>query len=215
MAIKSELAKRLDDAIDPIRRLLKAEGFGSRGRTFNRKTEDGIVHVVQVTMTRSDPPGTPEIAGFRHNLYGTFSVGLGVYVPEVAKHLHYWQPTKVAVGEIDCCVRRDLTELWPFGRTGVWPIDGPAELYGDIATYLERYAMPFFERHAERQAMIAELQDGPIYGAGGPPRVVAAIILTELGRVDDARHLLKKQADLTEQPLHRGYLEGLSARLGL
>lgn len=75
--------------------------------------------------------------------------------------------------------------------------------------------MPFFTRYAERQAMIAELSDGPVYGAGGPPRVVAAVILSELGRSDDARQLLKLQAELTDQPLHRDYLQELSTRLGL
>jgi len=36
-------------------------------------------------MGRFDPPGTNFIAGMPENMYGKFSVNVGVYVPEVFK----------------------------------------------------------------------------------------------------------------------------------
>ena len=37
-------------------------------------------------MGSFDPPGTTHIPGLRENLYGRFTVNLGVYVPEVARN---------------------------------------------------------------------------------------------------------------------------------
>jgi hypothetical protein len=159
--MKSALMSYLDEAITPIRMVLAQRGFRARKRTFNRRLENGIIQVVQVTMGRSDPPGTVEVPGLRRNWHGTFGMELGVYIPEVAKHLLYWQKPKLFPGAIDCSVRLDLAQLSANRRPVAWNIEGPAPLYEEIADHLERDAMPFFSRHADRHSIVAELTDDP------------------------------------------------------
>jgi hypothetical protein len=83
---KSDLATRLDELQAEIGAALKERGFRARGRAFNHTTSDGLTEVVQLQMGSFDPPGTAYIPGLRENLYGKFTVNLGVFVPEVAEH---------------------------------------------------------------------------------------------------------------------------------
>jgi hypothetical protein len=81
---KSELARAMDDIQKPLGLELKARRFNVRGRTFNKQLSDGLTQVINIQMGSFDPPGTTYHPGLRENLYGKFTVNLGVYVPEVA-----------------------------------------------------------------------------------------------------------------------------------
>lgn len=69
--------------------LLKRAGFRKRRHSFNRTPEAGLVQVVSFQMGPFEPlgPGSEaniafrEQLGFAGNLYGTFTINLGVYVP--------------------------------------------------------------------------------------------------------------------------------------
>lgn len=75
--------KHLVAAVQPT---LKEQGFRKRGNTFNRTTEpDGIIHVINFQMGAYKPPGTVEIPGLRPNLYGRFTVNLGIWLPGIAE----------------------------------------------------------------------------------------------------------------------------------
>src|SRR5262249_2342361 len=71
---KSIYASAVDEIQGALRTGLKARGFKSRGRTFNRVTGDGLTQVVSIQMGASDPPGTAYIPGLRENLHGLFTV---------------------------------------------------------------------------------------------------------------------------------------------
>ena len=81
----SEASKAMDEILSALSPCFKERGFRAQRRTFNRVTSDDLTHVVQFQMGRFDPPGTNFIAGMRENMYGKFSVNVGVYVPEVFK----------------------------------------------------------------------------------------------------------------------------------
>lgn len=213
MSSKSELASFLDEAIVPIRAVLARHGFRARNRTFNRRMDDGIIHVVQVVMGRSDPPGARQMPGFGSDLYGTFSVELGVYVPEVARQ--YGMKAKTFPGEIDCCVRINAAEVGPNGEALAWPIKREATFFNAVADLLEHYAMPFLQRYSDRPSIVNELKDGRASGPGGAPRVVAAVILANAGDRDGARGLLQEQDGLDVHPFHRRYLRELAEELQL
>src|SRR5436190_21871644 len=83
---KSETAKQMDGLQAALRPTLQRWGFRGRGRTFNRTTQDGLTQVITFQMGSFDPPGTTHIPGLRENMYGRFTINLGVYVPEVARH---------------------------------------------------------------------------------------------------------------------------------
>jgi hypothetical protein len=87
---KSELAKMVDQIQNGLRPLFKKQGFRVNGRTFNRVTQDGLTQVVNIQMGPYEPPGSTEISGLRDDLYGAFTVNLGVYVPEGCGRVHGW-----------------------------------------------------------------------------------------------------------------------------
>jgi len=68
-------------------RLVPASKRGLPGTEtdFQACDSDDLTHVGQFQMGRFDPPGTNFIAGMPENMYGKFSVNVGVYVPEVFK----------------------------------------------------------------------------------------------------------------------------------
>src|SRR6185295_5952858 len=106
---KSAHAQAVDDIQRALNPYLREKGFARRGRAFNRVTEDGLTQVVSIQMGASDPPGTTHIPGLRDNLHGLFTVNLGVYVPEVARH-HGGGEARSWMQEYQCCVRARLGE---------------------------------------------------------------------------------------------------------
>lgn len=63
-------------------------------------------------MGSFDPPGTTYIPGLREDIYGWFTVNLGVYVQEVARH-HGGGEARAFVQVYDCCAREQLGDVGP------------------------------------------------------------------------------------------------------
>lgn len=212
---KSPAALELDELQKALKPFMKRQGFKVRARTFNRTTDDGLTQVINLQMGASDPPGTTYIPGFRENLHGRFTVNLGVYVPEVARHRG--GEARAFVREYHCCVRERLGEVGPERKDLWWKITSASTLLEDIEARLERDALPYLDRHASRDAILRACQEssGALGYAGGPARIVAAIILAERGDKNGARALLARQAQETENPNHSAYVRSLAAELGL
>ncbi|MFN2547489.1 MAG: DUF4304 domain-containing protein [Myxococcales bacterium] len=207
-------------AIDHVERelgaKLKAVGFKKKGRTFNRSTEDGVVQVINIQMGSYDPPGTTYIPGLRENLYGWFTINLGVYVPEVAKS-HGGGEVKDFVREYHCCIRDRLGHLGPEKTELWWRNDAAAEVLPDLLVRIDRDGLPFLARFGSRDAILRELDEdrSKLGGGTAPPRIVKAIILVQRGDRDAARDLLAKQAQETLNPGHPAYVRSLAAKLGI
>jgi hypothetical protein len=211
---KSGLAKEMDEIQARLRSLLKDNGYRVRGRTFNRSATDGLVQVVSFQMGSFDPPGTTYIPGLRENLYGRFTVNLGVYVPEVAIYLGSGE--KTFVQEYHCCVRARLGPLGPEERDFWWLVRAADEVVLDVRERLLRDAFPFLERFGNRDAILFEWKDrSKNLFEGSPPRIVCAIILAARGQTAEARKLLAAQAQETLNPGHPKYVRGLATKLGL
>ncbi|MEW6684563.1 MAG: DUF4304 domain-containing protein [Nitrospirota bacterium] len=212
---KSTYAEAVDEIQSTLRPVLKAQGFKVRGRTFNRVTEDGLTQVISIQMGASDPPGTTYIPGLRENLHGLFTVNLGVYVPEVARH-HGGGEAKSWVQEYHCCVRARLGEASGEERDIWWHARAEDAVFEDVRRRLEQAGLPFLNRYSTRQKILAEWQDrSENMGAGGPPRIVMAIILAERGRKDEARALLAQQVLETRNPGHPDYVRRLANQLSV
>ena len=212
---KSELASVMDEIQARIRPVLKDKGYRVRGRTFNRSTSDGLVQVVSFQMGNFDPPGTTYIPGLRDNLYGRFTVNLGVYVPEVAKYLHV-DKDRSFVKEYFCCVRARLGPLEPGQKDLWWSVLADDRVVLDVRERLVRDAFPFLERFGSRDGILHEWKSRTEnLFAGDPPRIVRAIILATRGQADEARALLDAQAQETRNPGHPEYVRGLAKKLGL
>ena len=97
--------------------------------------------VIDFQMGRFDPPGTTFIPGLRENLYGLFTINLGVYVPEVARH-HGGGEAKSVVRDGNCCIRTRL------GRTtrkdSWWKISADETVVTELLERFQNEAFPLF-----------------------------------------------------------------------
>jgi uncharacterized protein DUF4304 len=212
---RSNYAQAVDQIQDALRPFLKDRGFKVRGRTFNRVTEDGLTQVVSVQMGASDPPGTTYIPGLRENLHGLFTVNLGVYVPEVARH-HGGGQARSWVQEYHCCVRARLGETWGEKRDVWWHARNDDAVVEDVRRRLEVDGLPFLDRFSSRDKILDEWNGrSENMGASSPPRIVMAIILTERGQKDRARALLAQQVLETRNPGHPDYVRKLATDLAV
>lgn len=198
---------------------MKRGKFLVRGRTYNRRTADGLTHVVNFQLGRFDPPGTVHIPWFRENYYGKFTVNVGVYVPEV--HIVEWGKEPKFVAESYCCIRERLGSLGPEHTDIWWDLQRDNKLFeslGDeLRSRLENDAFPFLSRFETRDALLKELLD-PIAKQPGA-RAYCAIILAARGQVQEARHIL---VALKDEHIREGgpasklkYLDELASKLGV
>jgi hypothetical protein len=212
---KSTYAKAVDAIQAAIRPVLKARGFRVRGRTFNRVTGDGLTQVVHIQMGPSDPPGTTYVPGLTGDMHGLFTVNLGVYVPEVARH-HGGGEAPAWIREYHCSVRSRLGLVAGEERDLWWHARADDDVIDDVRRLLEEGGLPFLERFSTRNKILSAWPAGvPPIGASSPPRIVKAIILAERSQVADARQLLEQQVLETRNPGHPAYVRDLAKRIGL
>ncbi len=152
---KSSYAEAVDQIQGKLRPLMKARGFKVHGRTFNRLTEDGLTQVVNIQMGASDPPGTTYIPGLRENLHGLFTINLGIYVPEVAKH-HGGGEARSWVQDYHCCVRARLSEASGEEQDIWWHAHADDAVVDDVRHRLELGGFPFLDRFSTRDKILAQ-----------------------------------------------------------
>ena len=212
---RSEPVREMDALQAVLKPDLKRWGFRSRARGYNRPTSDGLTQVIEFQMGRFDPPGTYVIPGMRENLYGRFTINLGVFVPEVTRYKGVGDAAPAFVREIDCCVRTRIGNLSPEQADLWWSLAPNPSRVDDIRTRLERDGLPFLERFGTRNKILAELatESGDTFAR--PRRIKSAIILAELGRTDEARELLSAQARESDSPPHTEYVRELAGKLRL
>lgn len=170
---KSELAETLDRVQTKLRAFLKGQGFWVRGRAFNRETSDGLTQVVHIQMGSFDPPGTTYIPGLRQNLYGKFTVNLGVYVPEVAEYHQGGRGAAPFIQEARCCVRARLGTLGPKSADVWWAIRQNEGVADELELRLKRDGLPFLKRFETRDAILEEFRGLTAPPLGLPARLAS------------------------------------------
>jgi hypothetical protein len=212
---KSDFAQAVDRIQLALKPLLRGRGFKVRGRTFNCTTDDGLTQVVNIQMGSSDPPGTTYIPGLREDMHGLFTVNLGVYVPEVARH-HMGGEARTWIQDYHCCVRARLGETDGEGQHTWWRAQMSDSLVGELGRGLQLHGFPFLDRFSSRDKILSEWHErSENFSAGSPPRIVMAIILVERGHKDRARELLAQQVLEALNPGHPDYVRELAIQLGL
>jgi hypothetical protein len=216
MTTKTTESVAMESIQQGVHPLLKNAGFRVAGRTLNRITPDGLTQVIGFQMGSFDPPGTTYIPGLRENRYGRFTVNLGLYVPEVARH-HGGGEAGTIVQDYHCCVRARLGQVGPENAALWWPLSPTDALRQEICDRLTNHALPFLAKFESRDAILREwaAADEDNQFAGSPPRIVKAIILVERGLAEEARTLLAAQAQKTQNPGHPAYVRALAQRLGV
>lgn len=201
----------MDDLQEKLRPFLREHGFRSQARTCNRTTSDGLIHVINFQMGRFDPPGTNFIPWFRENRYGSFTVNLGVYVPEIALAEYYWVKPRPFAQEVHCCIRTRLGQLG--GESDIWwHLPSGETTVRDLRTRFERDAFPFFARVDGRDSILRELEEGR---GSFAPRIHRAIILAARGQTENARELLSEQIRSSNSAKHSEHVQDIAVRIGL
>jgi hypothetical protein len=214
---KSVYVQRLDQVQAQAAGQLKPLGFRRSGRTFNRQAPSGFVQVVNFQMGQYPVGDSYELPPMRINLYGKFTVNLGVYVPEVAE-LYGPQPRGKVVQHYDCQLRARLGDFIAPRQDRWWPLDSDwVQSAPEVLRYLLGEGLGFLERFSTQKAIS---QNWVAYadrlGLAANARIVAAVLAHDSGSTTEARRLLKEQYERSLHiPAHLGFLEGLSERLTL
>lgn len=200
---KTEVVKRLD-RIQAVSRLrLKEIGFKVRGRTFNRTTSDGLVHVINIQKDKYDDK---------------FAVNLGVHIPEVSLHMDQ-SPTGAWVQEYHCDIRERLGANGIDGDDMWWWIGLDTEAIGtQLSKNILANCVPYLDQFSTRHAVLEILsKDLDKRNFGGSRRLACAIIYCELGDLEAARQLIKEQyeAALKTHKAHAAFVQKLAERLGI
>jgi hypothetical protein len=210
---KTKATEEMDRLQGNLRPFLKEHGFRVKARTANRATSDGLTHVINFQMGRFDPPGTSYIPWFRQNLYGKFTVNVGVYVPEVAI-LRYGSKERSFAAEVECCVRMRLAQLGGEKADRWWNLPGDQRAETDLRRRFENDAFPFLARLRNRDLLLQEFESNPVIGGPGS-RITSAIILAARGLTEPARSLLSAQIRASRSIDHIEYVRRLAEQIGL
>jgi hypothetical protein len=141
---KSNIVKSLDAIQAAVHSFLKPLGFRKKGRTHNRCTDGGLIHVVNFQMGQY-PIGDYVIPGLRESYYGRFAVNLGVLLPCVYE-AEWQRPMADFVQESSCTIRRRLGSL-AFGEDRWFDVtnDTPA-LATTIVGLLDQFGLDFLDQ---------------------------------------------------------------------
>lgn len=220
----TEASSAMREMVATVQPVLKAAGFRKRRHTFNRTVEPGLVQVVTYQMGPYDPPGLVEIPGLRENLYGLFSVHLGVFIEEawrldVGRFGSDGPPAaKDWVNDSDCQLRRLVDNLAGEFINFMWPLDDPSVgpamvelLHSDVFVWLDRFG--------SRAAILAALESAPIESyevtGEGPDRLLAMRMQLGAGDRERAQQLFDDWvnyclARVASDPHVRGHLDYLT-----
>ena len=129
----------MSNIVAPLVPLFKYRGYRKRAHAFNRTVTDGLIHVVSFQMGPYDPPGTVEIPGLRSNLYGTFTLNLGIFIPDVADHKGAEvRDSKKFIPEYQCHIRSRIGSLLTERTDTWWELDQPTR--SSLTSFAERFS---------------------------------------------------------------------------
>ena len=213
MMAKTRFVQALDQVQASLTPTLKENGFRVRGRSCNRAHPGGLVHVIHFQMGQY-PLGTAEIPGLRENLYGHFTVNLGVFLPCVAEIEFNRQP-KSFVQEMDCQIRARLGSLQDPDTDTWWDLNRESEkLSLEIRGLLETYGLPFLDRFDRYGAVVQYFEafgDLP-YNSPGRSALIVAIVVHHLGQDQKAQVYFDKALQIaTREQSHPGFLKHIKA----
>jgi hypothetical protein len=112
-------------------------------------------------MGSFQPPGVAEIPNLRPNLYGRFTINLGVYLVDVAMREsgEEFSP-KAFISEYHCHIRTRLGNLLPEQADVWWNLAEPNErIVLDVSGSMSSAGFPWLEQFASVEQVLMHLED--------------------------------------------------------
>ena len=211
MAERSQYVIALDQIQAKVHEFLKPLGFRKKGRTFNREADEkGIFQVVNLQMGPYE--FAPEIPPFRLNLYGKFTVNLGVLIKELYDLEPWHKPTNF-YQEVYCQARTRLPDLL-YGKD-VWRElnADPDELASTLINGLTTAGFPYFELYDTRAKFCGN------YGRfdDAPPRAKLdiALLIHHSDREAGEKLFREYYHSVNDHIGHKEYVHTIADRLGI
>ena len=187
-------------------RLLCPVGFQQKRRAFHRVVEPGFVHIIEFGLG-------PSWSIVRDQ----FTVDVCVFFKEAYEILYSAPPPRRPTSS-HCELRMRLGMLDNPSADKWWPVSESVDsLVTDIENRIEKLALPFLARLGGRRAFVEEWRKRGNDALGLKPRgkLVAAIVLKQLGDESGARELLREALlESIGRPTEQFFAE-IASRLGM
>jgi hypothetical protein len=151
---KSQFAKNLDAIQAAVNSFLKPLEFRKKGRTYNRRTNDGLAHVINFQMGQFPIGDNYVIPGFRENLHGKFAINLGVLLPCVYE-VERQRSASEFIQEYECTIRERLGTLGLDKGDWFEITDDVSTLATTIVSLLDRFGLVFLEQFRTYQDVLS------------------------------------------------------------
>jgi hypothetical protein len=162
--VTTAAAQAMNGLVAAIHPGLKDLRYRKRRNTFNRVIQpDGLIHVIIFQMGAFDPSGT-EIPGLRPNLYGRFTINLGVWLPGLTEPISHVPAQHGArfINDYDCHLRARIGELLPEAVDTWWRLSAPGDQLADIvSSAITGHALPWLARFSTWDDTLRQLEAAP------------------------------------------------------
>ena len=206
---KSKFVRTINETQKAITPFLREFGFYRKGRNYNRCCSDGIVHVINFQMGQY-PLEKNEIPDIRKNLYGRFTVNLGVLISCVDQ-LEFQRKAKSFYKEHDCHIRARLGLLIDDGYDMWWNLDQkPEKLRRTILPLLQNYGLPFIDQFSGYKSIIVYYLDHQTlpFNSAARSALLIALIYCAMGEEQIARKYFDQALEVAMgESSHLGFLE--------
>ncbi len=205
---------------DFVRRIhpdLRGAGFVKRGHSFNRAFEDGVVQVIRFQMANKLPPGARAIPPIRLDLYGRFTVNLGVAIRESWEFtLGGGRELPRFVNEYDCAIRERLGQVLGSTVDTWWPLESPEPALTEVSAGLLGPGLEWLAARGTRDRILELWSSGGLRALPMPTAIPLTLMLLHLGRSEQAAEALRTYYDtIDDHPHHRRHVYEVAQRLGL
>ena len=219
MPVSSAQSEAMKRIVTLVHVVLKEHTFRKRGNGFNHEVEPGCVHVVRFQMGAFNPPGTVEIPGLRPNLYGRFTVNLGVYLDAVREQTRFPATRPGFINDYNCHLRQRLGFLMDPPADRWWPLDSPDEVGPLVRDLIVNVGLAWLHGLSCQDQILSVLETAPPGSrriSGGPDRLLATqlrLARGEKARAQDNFTDWVHSGSLTSS--HQNYLAQMAAEYGL